>query len=52
MMSFSFGYEGNDKEGDEMLLSSYEGRRGLCGQVASGGSRHIGSGLDWPQSSS
>ena len=39
MMRFSFGCEG-----DRMLLRSYEGRRGLCGQVASGGSRCIGSG--------
>ena len=44
MTSFSFGCKENDDEGDEMLLRSYEGRQGPCGQVASGGSRCTGSG--------
>ena len=44
MMSFSSGCKENDEEGGKILLRSYEGRQGLCGQVASGGSRHIGSG--------
>ena len=42
-MSFSFGCEGNDKEGDRMWLRNYEDKQGLCDQVASGGSRCIGS---------
>ena len=44
-MNFSFGYEGSDEEVDGKC--SFEGMQGLCDQVASGGSRHIGSGYNF-----
>ena len=45
MMSFSSGYEGSGEEVDGKC--SCEGMQGLCDQVASGGSRHIGSGYNF-----
>ena len=45
MMSFSFGYEGSDEEVDGKC--SCEGMQELCDQVASGGSRCIGSGYSF-----
>ena len=45
MMSFSFGYEGSDEEVGGKC--SFEGMQGLYDQVASGGSRHIGSGYNF-----
>ena len=45
MTSFSFGYEGSDKGVDGKC--SCGGMQELCDQVASGGSRHIGSGYSF-----
>ena len=45
MMSFSFGYEGSDEEVGRRC--SYGDKQGLCDQVASGGSRCIGSGCSF-----
>ena len=44
-MNFSFGYEGSGEEVDRKC--SCEGMRGLCGQVASEGSRCIGNGCSF-----
>ena len=45
MMSFSFGYEGSNEEVDRKC--SCRGMREFCDWVASGGSRHIGSGYNF-----
>ena len=44
--SSSFGYGGNGEEVDGMC--SFEDMRVLCDRVASEGSRHIGSGRNFP----
>ena len=45
--SFSFGCEGSDEEVDGRLSGSYRDRQEPCDQIASRGSRCIGSGCDF-----